>query len=50
MAKEIQKLRERGYSDSETLDHLLETNGLTKPVPSEKSVEENSIRDKSELL
>ena len=39
VVKEIQKLRER---DLQT--HLLETDGLTKPVTCKKSDKENSVR------
>ena len=32
VAKEVQKLKERGTSDSEIVEHLFKTDGLMKPA------------------
>ena len=45
VAKEIQKLRNSGSSDSEIVELLLETDGLTKPV-SHKSNQETGVKFK----
>ena len=43
VAKEIQKPRERESSDSKMLDHLLETDGLTKPASPKDIVKESYV-------
>ena len=42
MAKEIQKLRKRGSSDSEIIHHLLDTDELTKSATPKNNVKKNS--------
>ena len=44
VAQEIQKLRKRRSSGLEIVDHLLEIDGLTKPITPKYSVKENSIK------
>lgn len=46
VAREVHKIRERGNcsSDSEIVDHHLETDGLTKSATSENSVREKSVK------
>ena len=46
VAREVQKIRENGNcsSDSEIVDHLLETDGLTKPATSKNSIREKSVK------
>ena len=42
VVKKIQKIRERGSSNLEIVDHLLQRDGLTKPITAKKSVTKNS--------
>ena len=51
VAKEIQKVRERGSSDSEIVEHILEADGQTKPATPKSSFKENSVnlRDKDDI-
>ena len=44
VATEIQKLKKKGISDSEIVNHHLEIYGLTKPAFPKNSVKENGVR------
>ena len=44
IAKEIQELRKSGSSDSEIVDFLLDTNGLTKPATPKNKDKETGVR------
>ena len=44
IAKEIQKLRKSGSSDSEIVEFLLETDGLTKPASPKSKDQETDVR------
>ena len=44
VAKEIQKLRKSGSSDSEIIEYLLDTDGLTKPVTPKSSEKETIVK------
>ena len=44
IAKEIQKLRKSGSSDSEIVDFLLDTDGLTKPATPKNKDKETGVR------
>ena len=48
IAKEIQKLRKSGSSDSEIVEFLLETASLTKPASPESKDQETGVRLKRE--
>ena len=43
-AKEIQKLRKRGISDSEIVEYLIDTDGLTKPTTPKSKDQETGVR------
>ena len=44
IAKEIQKLRKSGSSDSEIIEYLLNTDGLTKPVTPKSNEQEIRVK------
>ena len=44
VAKQIQKLGEKGFSDSEIVYHLLEKDGLAKPAIPKDGVKGNSVK------
>ena len=44
IAKEIQKLRKSGSSDSEIIEYLLDTDGLTKPVTPKSNEQEIRVK------
>ena len=46
IARKIQKLRKSGPSDSEIIEHLLDTDGLTKPAIHKSKDKENDIKFK----
>ena len=51
VAREIQKLRERGSADSEIVDHLLDKDGLKKGATPKNNVKEIDLRsqDKGDI-
>ena len=51
VAREIQKLRERGSADSEIVDHLLDKDGLKKGATPKNNVKEIALRsqDKGDI-
>ena len=50
IAREIKKLAKSGSSDSEIIEHLLDTDGLTKPANPKSKDKENNIKFKKQEL
>ena len=51
VAMKIQKLRKKGSSDTEIIEHLLETDGLTKPAtPKNKNQETSTKLKRQEII
>ena len=51
VAMKIQKLRKKGSSDTEITEHLLETDGLTKPAtPKNKNQETSTKLKRQEII
>ena len=46
VAREIQRLRKNGSWNSEIIEHLLDTDGLTKPVTPKGKTQQNSMKIK----